>query len=131
MSTSRTGLLFKPRPGERVPTTAFAYLRSRAKRHAYDLVMREFKRSGITKAELARRLGKSPAEVSRMLGGPANWTIQTVSDLLFAISAGEPTWGIAYPLDRPARNDTRPEWATDLRPFAVTRDRPKIYHVAG
>jgi hypothetical protein len=81
-------------------------MRARAKRHAYDLVMREFKKSGITRAELARRLfgSKGADRISRMLGGPGNWTIKTMSDLLFAISAGEPTYGIAYPLDKAARN---------------------------
>lgn len=88
-------------------------MRARAKRHAYNLVMREFKKSGITKAELARRLGKGADRVSRMLGGPGNWTINTVSDLLFAISASEPKWDLIYPLDRPRRNDTRPEWLKD------------------
>lgn len=135
MTTSRTGLLSKPEAGQRVAATAFAYMRARARRRAYNLVIKEFKKSGITKAELARRLGKGAPEVSRMLGGPANWTIQTVADLLFAISGAEPTWDIAYPLDRPARNDTRPEWiATDfgkLKPFAISSPAPKILEVQG
>ena len=143
MSISRTRLLSKPVTGQRVAQTALAYMRARAKRRAYDLVIKEFKRSGITKAELARRLGKGAPEISRMLGGPANWTIQTVADLLFAISGAEPTWSVAYSLDRPARNATRPEWVTDvqvadlreLKPFAVSKSKdvskPKIVEVWG
>jgi hypothetical protein len=136
MTTSRTGLLSKPESGRRVAATAFAYMRARAKRRAYNLVIKEFKKSGITKAELARRLGKGAPEVSRMLGGPANWTIQTVADLLFAISGGEPTWDIAYPLDRPARNDTQPEWIArdfrEVKPFAISSNpAPKILEIRG
>jgi hypothetical protein len=66
--------------------------------------MRELSRSGITRAELARRLGKGADRVSRMLGGPANWTIITLADLLFAIGGGVPAYGVDYPLDRPRRN---------------------------
>lgn len=104
MTTSPTATLSKPVPGQPVPTDTLAYFRARAKRFAYDLVIRELNRSQISKAEIARRLGKDLGGVSRMLGGPGNWTIATISDLLFAVSGGVPTYGIDYPLDRPARN---------------------------
>jgi hypothetical protein len=110
MTTSQTSFLSKPIPGEPILPETFAYLRGRAKRKAYDLVIREFRKSGISKTELAKRLGKTLPEVSRMLGGPANWTIVTATDLLFAISGGVPKWDIEFPLDKPRRNDTRPSW---------------------
>ena len=113
MSTSQTSFLSKPTTDKKIELEALAYMRSRAKRRAYNLVIKEFKKSGISKAELARRLGKGADRVSRMLGGPGNWTIATVSDLLFAISASEPSWDLAYPLDRPVRNDKRPHWLDD------------------
>ena len=111
MTTSQTTFLSEPVPGERVSPDTFFYWRARAKREAYDLVLSEFKKSGITKTELARRLGKTLPEVSRMLGGPANWTIATVSDLLFAIAGGIPKWSMAIP-KRSRRNDTQPHWLT-------------------
>lgn len=110
MPTSQTAFLSKPVSGERVSPETFAYMTARAKRQAYNFVIREFKSSGITKAELARRLGKGADRVSKILGGPSNWTIGTVAELLFAICGGEPTWGIAFPLDKPRRNQTRPTW---------------------
>jgi hypothetical protein len=72
--------------------------------------MDEFERSGISQAELARRLGKTPDIICRWLAQPTNWTIDTVSDLLFAISGGEAKYLMAYPLDQPTRNDTQPDW---------------------
>jgi hypothetical protein len=111
MTTSQTTFLSDPIPGERVSPDTFHYWRARAKREAYDLVLSEFKKSGITKTELARRMGKTLPEVSRMLGGPANWTIATVSDLLFAIAGGLPKWSMVLPR-RARRNDTRPHWLT-------------------
>lgn len=110
MTTSQTHMLSKPENGKRILPETLAYMRARAKRRAYDLVIKAFKESGLSKAEVARRLGKGNDRVSRMLGGPGNWTIATVSDLLFAINAGEPKWEISFPLDRARRNDTKPEW---------------------
>src|SRR5690349_15611965 len=95
--------LSKPKNGERVPAETFAYFRARAKRHAYSLVMKKLQESGITRAELSKRLGKEAAQISRMLGGPGNWTIATLSDLLFAICGGVPAYSIEYPLEKPHR----------------------------
>jgi hypothetical protein len=124
MSTSQTTFLSRPVPGEAVLPETFAYLRGRAKRKAYDLVIREFRKSGISKTELARRLGKTLPEVSRMLGGPANWTIATVTDLLFAISGGVPKWDIEFPLDKPRRNATRPPWLTESNLVKIASSTP-------
>jgi hypothetical protein len=96
--------MHEPIPGERVPADTRDYLRARAKRQAYDLVMRELKTAAITRAELARRLGKGADRVSKMLGGPANWTIVTLADLLFAINGGVPKYAIDFPLQKSARN---------------------------
>jgi hypothetical protein len=68
---------------------------------ALTLVMREFKKAGISRATLARRLGKRPEQVSRLLGGPGNWTLDTVSDLLFAINGAEPEYATRYPFEEP------------------------------
>jgi hypothetical protein len=113
MSTSQTTRLCKPSPGERIPPETLGYFRSRAKRQAYELVIREFQKSGLTQAELARRLGKGRDRISRMLGGPGNWTLVTVSDLLFAICGGTPKYSVDYPLEKPVRNLRQPEWLTE------------------
>jgi hypothetical protein len=110
MPTSRAAFLSKPVSGQKILPETFAYMNARARRRAYNLVMKEFKKSGITKAELARRLGKGADRVSKMLAGPGNWTIATVSELLFAICGAEPKWDLDFPLDKVKRNDTRPAW---------------------
>jgi len=121
MTTSQTPFLSEPVAGKRISLDTFYYWRARAKREAYDLVLSEFLKSGMTKTELANRLGKTLPEVSRMLGGPANWTIATVSDLLFAIAGGIPKWGITIPR-RARRNDSRPRWL-DSQDTPLTKRR--------
>lgn len=118
MTTSQMPFLSDPQPGERISSDTFHYWRARAKREAYDLVLGEFLKSGMTRTELARRLGKTLPEISRMLGGPANWTIATVSDLLFAIAGGIPKWEMVLPKRR-RRNDTRPAWLEPEAPILM------------
>jgi len=40
---------------------------------------------GVTRAELARRLGTSKAYVTKVLGGHANFTLETMSRIAFAL----------------------------------------------
>jgi len=42
--------------------------------------------AGITKMELAERLGKNPGFVSQVFGGGSNLTLRTVSDIAAALS---------------------------------------------
>lgn len=114
----KTSSLSKPVAGKRIPLGTLGYFQLRNKQRVYELVIREFLRERLTQAELARRLGKGPDQISRMLGAPGNWTLDTVSDLLFAISGAEPEYGIGYPLDGAPRNDVVPEW---LNRHAETR----------
>ncbi|HUB15950.1 MAG TPA: hypothetical protein VMB34_28650 [Acetobacteraceae bacterium] len=72
-----------------MPGVTFSYFNSRNRRHAFNFLMSEFRRSGITKAELAVRTGKSKAQISRLLGQPSNLTTDTMGELLFAMSGEE------------------------------------------
>lgn len=124
MTTYPTTTPFKPTGAERVPKGTFGYFRARNRHRLYSLIIKEFKKSGLTQAELARRLGKKPEIVCRLLATPGNLQADTFSDLLFAISGAQPAYGLSYPLDQSARNDTRPKWLDQPSPDEKFVDTP-------
>jgi hypothetical protein len=46
---------------------------------------RQEREDKITKAELARRIGRKPEQITRWLGSSGNWTLDTISDLLLGM----------------------------------------------
>lgn len=87
---------------------AIAYLNERVRNAFYDYVLRRFedeaKRRNLTKAQLARRLGLGPDRMSKILGAPGNWTLDTISELLIGICREELTPSSVSYLGRPKRN---------------------------
>ena len=57
--------------------------RERAYMEAYMLIIKLMDEQGVTKAELARRLGRSRPYVTKLLNGSTNMTIRTIADVLF------------------------------------------------
>lgn len=74
---------------DRIPIGKLTYFRGRLTNHVHALVIEEFDRLAktgkISKAQLAKRLGREPAQVTRWLGLPGNWTIETFSDLMLGM----------------------------------------------
>jgi transcriptional regulator with XRE-family HTH domain len=60
-------------------------VRARNKNKAHSLCLELFKESGFSKADLAKMLGKKPEQITRWLAGPGNITLDTLSDLIFAL----------------------------------------------
>jgi hypothetical protein len=46
----------------------------------------EAEAKGATRASIAARMGKSPSRLSKILGAPGNWTLDTITELLAAIA---------------------------------------------
>lgn len=112
MNTSQTTKwLNRPDKPERTPPDAEAYMRAKNQSLAHQMILAEFRKSGITQAELAKRTGKGTDMISRLIGRPGNWTLNTLSDLLFAMSGAAPCYSITYPLLVASRNQTKPAWA--------------------
>jgi hypothetical protein len=106
MRTSQFTGLSEPEGDEKISAGTLAYISTRVQLWAYNLVVKEFKNSGITQAQLARRLGKGQDLVSRMLSRPGNWELKTFSEFLFAISGAVLKFSIERPLANAAQNAT-------------------------
>lgn len=114
LSTSATHFLSKPVGREPVDPAALGYMRQRNRGRVYSAVIDEFDKSGITQTDLAARLGKGTDQISRWLGSPGNWTLDTVSDLFFAISGGEPVYNVQRPLELPVTKESSLEFTTPV-----------------
>jgi hypothetical protein len=78
--------------GPPIPEAKRAYFQARLRNRLFNFIVEKFlqeQQRGLTKAALARRIGKTPDVVNRWLGAPSNLTLDTVSDLLLGIGAEE------------------------------------------
>jgi transcriptional regulator with XRE-family HTH domain len=92
----------------------------------HELVLREFIKSGMTRTELANRMGRSLSRVSKWLSAPGNWELDTVSDFLLAINGGELEPSIARPFEQAKRNYEQPEWLNKAPPPEQQEKRPDL-----
>lgn len=121
-SSARQVMLSELREGTLSPGTR-AYFQARTRNRIYDFIMRKFlaeERKGLKRAELARRIGRRPEVMTRLLGAPGNWTIDTVSDLLLGIAGEELELSSSSPLNAPLRN----ERAADFARYSSTSSSP-------
>lgn len=121
MNTSRKApFLSEILNGDKIPLGTLSYFRERFRDRLYDLVMEEFIKqdaeNGLTRAEVARRIGRRPEQITRWFGAPGNWTLETVSDLLLAVTKSEPVVDL-LPLEgrafRNYRGESRPVQRSD------------------
>jgi hypothetical protein len=67
----------------------------------------ETERRGLTKQDIAERIGRDPAQITRWLSAPSNLTLESVSDLLQGVGA-EMDVVVARLSDRPQSNYMHP-----------------------
>lgn len=113
-SSHSISTLVEPTGDEGIDPSALAYFSARNRRKLYSAIIKEFKKSKLTQAQLARRMGQRTDVICRWLSGPGNYTLDTVSNLVFGISGGELTYTISHPLAEPPRNFTVPDWVSKL-----------------
>ena len=106
----------------RIPPHKLAYFQARLRNNIYDFVVEKFleneRRGEITKALIGKRLGTDPARISRLLGAPGNWTLNTISDLLLGIAAEELKLDSVPLFNRESRNYREPDWLSRVTQVA-------------
>jgi transcriptional regulator with XRE-family HTH domain len=99
--------------GPPIPRATLTYYQARLRNRLFNFILKRFVReqkNGLTKAALARRIGKSPEVINRLLGAPRNLTLDTLSDLLLGIGAEELTLEAESILNQSPRNYLHADW---------------------
>ena len=108
MITSAKNIIVSETESRAFSSGTLAYYRARFRNRLYHLVLSKFREAeageGLTRAELARRTGKRPEVLTRILGAPGNWRLDTVSDLLMGIAGEELDATASSPLAGATRN---------------------------
>lgn len=99
-----------------IPLEKRAYFHARVLNNFYQYILSKFleeERAGrLTKAELARRIERKPEIITRLLGAPGNWGLETATDLLLGI-CGEELIPASDPLIGRARRNHE-HWEDDI-----------------
>jgi|SRR5277367_3119604 len=109
MSASQTPDLFKKIgvTNDVIPGSERVYFEQRARNRVLNFLLEKFidaQKDGLTKAELARRIEKTPDVINRWLGAPTNLTIDTICDLLLGICGEELIPDSRSPASQPKEN---------------------------
>jgi hypothetical protein len=101
-----------------------AYYRERQRNRVFEVVWLEFvnqsETNGLTKKAIAERLGKNPSQITRWFSGPANWELDTTSDLMLAMGC-EMTIGCSSLLNRPTPNYIHPAATSPIGTWTNTQ----------
>jgi hypothetical protein len=101
--------------GPPIPEAKRSYFQARLRNRLFNFILGKFvseQSKGLTKAILARRIGKPPEVINRWLGAPSNLTLDTVSDLLIGICGEELSPQSEPILNQFPRNYPHSDWIT-------------------
>ena len=91
MPTSQTQKTPASSTNQPISTREIAYYNRRLQNAVFNEIVRAFveevKAGRISRATLAKRIGKEPPQITRWLSGPSNLTLDTISTILLGMNA--------------------------------------------
>lgn len=119
-------------------TRDIIYFRHRLRNRMFSVLVsffeKEAKTRGVTKKDIAAKLSRDPSQVTRWLSTPANMTLDSISDILFALDAEMKTPEVLRFMDQRGTNFVHPLVAavqnkTEKRPTPITVQLPAASNV--
>ncbi|MEH6725195.1 MAG: hypothetical protein V7703_03485 [Hyphomicrobiales bacterium] len=94
----------------RIKLGLLGYTRQALRSNAFNLLHREIEAAELPQAEIAKRIGKDKSWLSRTLGAPNNITLDTLSDLVLAITGKQVELTLHDPARAPRQNFDTYAW---------------------
>jgi hypothetical protein len=105
--------LSEPQGDKPIDRFTLAYMAGLARDRIHEMVLSAFIESGLTKADLARRLDWDKSRVSKVINTSNNMTLETLGEVMFAIDGSCPAAARNWPLREHKVNLRGPEWFAD------------------
>ena len=119
---------------EQISPAMLGYFHATAQDEAHGVILRLFREraeeNSINRAFIARRLGKGPEQITRWLGAPGNWRLDTFTNLALALGH-KPTFGSQSLSEIRQGNDYHPATARLRRPPPPTPANTNATEVIG
>jgi len=97
----------------RIVLGQLGYARQKLRNRAHNLLHSEMNANDLTQSEISILAGKDKSSLSRLLGAPNNFTLDTLSDLILAITGKEVALSLSEPNDAPKANFDTMAWLED------------------